>query len=82
MDVNDAEKAGKTAGAKRKNSGWQVNTTSFQEFVIFYLSAKTINSMWASIASCNPSVSRASSIIVLNKFLLNVKKKSKGRWRQ
>lgn len=43
---------------------------------IFCLSAKTINSLWASITSFNPSVFRASAVIVLNTFLLNVKKKS------
>ena len=45
---------------------------------IFCLSAKTINSLWVSIASLNPSHPRASAtIVVLNKFFQRLKKKVK-----
>ena len=40
---------------------------------IFCLSAKTTNSLWASISSFNPSLPRATAtVVVLNKFLSKV----------
>lgn len=69
MDAHVHRKLGRQVGAKRKNSGCQ-------EIGIFCLSAKTVNSLRASIASFNPNVPRVSAIIVLNTFLLNIGGKS------
>lgn len=43
---------------------------------IFHLFTKTINSLWASIACFTPSVPVVPAVIILHKFLLNVRKKS------
>lgn len=48
----------------------------FKAIEIFCLSAKTANSLWATTVSFHPSVLEASAIVILNKFLLEVKKKS------
>ena len=46
---------------------------------IFCLSAETINSLWVSIASFNPSHPRASAtVVVLNTFSQRLKKSQKA----
>ena len=76
--MTDAENLERQVGTKGKNMDAKLILPHSKVIEIFCLSAKTINSLWVSIASLNPSHPRASAtIVVLNKFFQRLKKKVK-----
>ena len=77
--MTDTENLERQVGTKRRNMDAKLTLPHSKVIEIFCLSAETINSLWVSIASFNPSHPRASAtVVVLNTFFQRLKKSQKA----